>query len=80
MKSIQQNYRFQASFLFYWTKAFTFFDMISGLKVIQIGNDCVTLHFYIFPGLLETSYIKMAVLKKDCIDQNQAPVFRVHLT
>jgi len=54
--------------------------MISGLKVIQIGNDCVTLHVYIFPGLLETRYIKMAVLKKDCIDQNQVPVFKVHLT
>jgi len=24
---------------------FTFFDMISGFKVIKIGNDCVTLHF-----------------------------------
>jgi len=24
---------------------FNFFDMISGLKVIKIGNDCVTLHF-----------------------------------
>jgi len=24
---------------------FYFFDKISGLKVIKIGNDCVTLHF-----------------------------------
>ena len=24
---------------------FYFFDMTSGLKVIKIGNDCVTLHF-----------------------------------
>ena len=41
---VQQNFSFLASFLFYWT-VFYFFDMISGLKVIKIGNDCVTLHF-----------------------------------
>ena len=24
---------------------FYFYDIISGLKVIKLGNDCVTLHF-----------------------------------
>ena len=42
---IQQNLSFQASFLFYWTMSFTFLDMIRGLKVIKLGNDCVTLNF-----------------------------------
>ena len=42
---IQHNFWFQPSFLFYWTQSFTFFDMINGLKVIKIWNDCVTLHF-----------------------------------
>ena len=42
---IQQNFRFQASFLFCWTLSFYFFDMISGLKVIKIENECVTLQF-----------------------------------
>ena len=36
---IQQNYSFQASFLFFWTMSFTCY------YVIKIGNDCVTLHF-----------------------------------
>mgnify|MGYP007133283830 CR=1 FL=1 len=38
---IQNNFIFQASFLL----SFTMFDMISGLKVIKIGNDCITLQF-----------------------------------
>ena len=42
---IQKSFRFQASFLFYWTMSFTMFDKVSGFKVIKIGNDCVTLHF-----------------------------------
>ena len=42
---IQKSFRFQASFLFYGTMSFPFFDMISDLKVIKLGNDCVTLHF-----------------------------------
>jgi len=40
---IRQNFRFQASFLYYWTMSFTF--STSGLKVITIGNNCVTLQF-----------------------------------
>ena len=42
---IQHNFRFQASFVFYWTMSFYYFYMISDLKVIKIGNDCVTLQF-----------------------------------
>jgi len=41
---IQHYFRFQASFLYYWT-LFFFFYMISGLRVITIGNNCVTLQF-----------------------------------
>ena len=41
---IQSNLRFQASFLYYWTMSF-FFYMVSGLKVITVGNNCVTLQF-----------------------------------
>ena len=44
---IQPNFRFQASFLYYWTMSFTFstWSVVSGLKVITVGNNCVTLQF-----------------------------------
>jgi len=42
---IQQTLRFQALVLILLNYVFYFFDMISGLKVIKIGNDLVTLHF-----------------------------------
>ena len=42
---IQKNFRFQAWFLPLLNYVFYLFDMISGLKVIKKGNDCVTLHF-----------------------------------
>ena len=42
---IQKNFRFQAWFLTLLNYVFYLFDMISGLKVIEKGNYCATLHF-----------------------------------
>jgi len=42
---IQQNIiKFSSLVPILFNYVFYFFDMISGLKVIKIGNDCVTLH------------------------------------
>jgi len=42
---IQQNFTFQASFLFCYNYVCYVFDMISDLKVIKLGNDCIIFNF-----------------------------------